>query len=680
VSIGRNGRDQGAFSGKVKAKGPDRWAAELSLRKNFRDEGIHHASLLSDGRKVVVTGGGERQPEGLLKAPEIALLLRHSCLTSLLPLAPLVEPTLFGSDDRLRQNVGDAIKSGGKDKVGGRDALILEYTLKIEGNAFEGKEFALKLWLDATTKLPLQRTMELEGTVWLETFTTFLVDAELPDGDFKFQSEARLARARAEQLAESARLFGAYTGRNLRSLDELLTRPPALEAEIFWPPGGFVLGGVLPRDPWERPYELRVEADSTRLVSLGADGKPGGTRDDADISIEIAPSDRRAIGAVSERLNRQYAARLQLQLIGAALRAYKESYGELPADAATLARKPDWAEVWPEGGWLPGGLLPEDPWGDRFVLTGSTTLARVQVKNPKGRYTPPKGLLPDERKKLEEAARPRFSDEDRKELDRIFTESADDDLETREKARARLLRWGSSVLPLLAERIDREKDPEARTWLSRIRDAGPALPPPYLAQLGALSTFVSLDAGTRGFGSQNERNAATSLKTISSAEADFRANDRDWNHVNDFWVGDVAGLYTMHDANGQPMKLIELAVAAADAAPLKAGAAAGHYSVITDFAVPAPKAGYYFRAMTSDNSSGTPEPYPENTGGTPDMGKVHNNSRFGFCAYPAEYGVTGTRTYIISENNTIFWSDTQGEPALEWPSDAQLHAEWHRFD
>src|SRR5436190_13328249 len=43
----------------------------------------------------------------------------------------------------------------------------------------------------------------------------------------------------------------------------------------------------------------------------------------------------------------------------------------------------------------------------------------------------------------------------------------------------------------------------------------------------------------------NERNASTSLKTLSSAEADFRANDRDWNHVNDFWTANVAGLYTM---------------------------------------------------------------------------------------------------------------------------------------
>ena len=32
------------------------------------------------------------------------------------------------------------------------------------------------------------------------------------------------------------------------------------------------------------------------------------------------------------------------------------------------------------------------------------------------------------------------------------------------------------------------------------------------------------------------------LRSLSSAEADFRANDRDWNHVNDFWDGNIKGL------------------------------------------------------------------------------------------------------------------------------------------
>src|SRR6516162_9564110 len=69
----------------------------------------------------------------------------------------------------------------------------------------------------------------------------------------------------------------------------------------------------------------------------------------------------------------------------------------------------------------------------------------------------------------------------------------------------------------------------------------------------------------------NERNASTSLKTLTSAEADFRANDRDANHVNDFWTANVSGLYTMTSAaipggsanstTDPPLKLIELSVA-----------------------------------------------------------------------------------------------------------------------
>src|SRR5262245_65213488 len=72
----------------------------------------------------------------------------------------------------------------------------------------------------------------------------------------------------------------------------------------------------------------------------------------------------------------------------------------------------------------------------------------------------------------------------------------------------------------------------------------------------------------------NERNASTSLKTLSSAEADFRANDRDWNHVNDFWTANIAGLYTMtstavtgnspNSTTDPSIKLIELSVASAD--------------------------------------------------------------------------------------------------------------------
>jgi glycine cleavage system regulatory protein len=51
---------------------------------------------------------------------------------------------------------------------------------------------------------------------------------------------------------------------------------------------------------------------------------------------------------------------------------------------------------------------------------------------------------------------------------------------------------------------------------------------------------------------------AIALKSLASAESDFRANDRDWNHINDFWTGDVKQLYDMTTAplsekNGQAL-------------------------------------------------------------------------------------------------------------------------------
>jgi hypothetical protein len=44
---------------------------------------------------------------------------------------------------------------------------------------------------------------------------------------------------------------------------------------------------------------------------------------------------------------------------------------------------------------------------------------------------------------------------------------------------------------------------------------------------------------------RNPRSAATSLRTLASAEAGFRANDRDWNRVCDFWNADLRALSTI---------------------------------------------------------------------------------------------------------------------------------------
>ena len=203
----------------------------------------------------------------------------------------------------------------------------------------------------------------------------------------------------------------------------------------------------------------------------------------------------------------------------------------------------------------------------------------------------------------------------------------------------------------------------------------------------------------------NERNASTSLKTLSSAEADFRANDRDWNHVNDFWTGDVKGLYTMTSAavtgntanstTDPSIKLIELSVASADSDPALI-AAGGENIALTNFSVPSAKAGYWYQALINDLTlaGSTEATYKLDTGGTPTMGSVHNTSKFGFIAYPDSQS-SGKYCFIVNENNTIFRSATSGSvkatasnpPGLlaltayqNWPNDQTLKSFWSKLD
>src|SRR5439155_24244810 len=97
-----------------------------------------------------------------------------------------------------------------------------------------------------------------DGEKAVESYTTFEYDEDLPDSRFSLPSNRRLARVRAVQLARSGSLYGTFTGRHPRSLEDLAARPAHLEPEVFWPEGGFVLGGVVPKDPWGRPYELKL--------------------------------------------------------------------------------------------------------------------------------------------------------------------------------------------------------------------------------------------------------------------------------------------------------------------------------------------------------------------------------------------------------------------------------------
>jgi type II secretory pathway pseudopilin PulG len=201
----------------------------------------------------------------------------------------------------------------------------------------------------------------------------------------------------------------------------------------------------------------------------------------------------------------------------------------------------------------------------------------------------------------------------------------------------------------------------------------------------------------------NERNASTSLKTITAAEADFRANDRDGNKVNDFWTANIAGLYTMTNAaitgntpnstTDPSIKLIDLSLASADAD--SGSLTAGNENVnITSFALPSPKSSHWYHALVSDANGVAPDNvYRQDTGGIPAMGTVHNLWKFGFTCWPDSRNA-GKFVYIIDENNTIFRTAVTSviKPTLSsppgiaaspydvYPADSNLKSFWTKLD
>ena len=152
----------------------------------------------------------------------------------------------------------------------------------------------------------------------------------------------------------------------------------------------------------------------------------------------------------------------------------------------------------------------------------------------------------------------------------------------------------------------------------------------------------------------NEREASAALKSLASAQADFRGNDRDQNGVQDFWTGDVATLGRYG--------LIEPEVAAADAAPLVPGRPPVAYR------------GYYFVALRWDASE---TPRVDLRQGAD---QTRHPLKFAFCAFPVHWGVTGRTTYIVNEGNSLFWHRRDADPADQWPSDEDLRHEWAKGD
>jgi hypothetical protein len=150
------------------------------------------------------------------------------------------------------------------------------------------------------------------------------------------------------------------------------------------------------------------------------------------------------------------------------------------------------------------------------------------------------------------------------------------------------------------------------------------------------------------------QSAESAIRTILTAQADFRANRRNGDASPKFWRADIAGLYALAPGGGPAIKLIEVSLAAADERPR---------TDLADHASRAPRDGYWYRSIRHANED--PQALDPN--------------RFAYCAVPdsPEGGVL----YVVDERQTVYRAETQACRGIEvFPSDEELRRQWSKVD
>jgi hypothetical protein len=480
------GRTDATFS--VRMRGTDRWAIEIREARVQRDS-VSGFSICAtcDGQKIVLAGGPPGATIGRLKPDQVGRLLRGLLLSA--GISSLERFLSADGEPGPSPPPLEGIRDGGTDRVGEAEARVLEGTVSLDDKA------KVRLLVEAPSGRIVRRELTERGIHTTETYTAFAVDEDLPDSDFTFQSPRRLGRAETVELARSVALFTAFTGRYPRTLEDLVRRPADLDADIFYPEGGFLLGRAVPPDPWSHPFELRLERGRLRVICRGADGRPGGTGDDEDTEVLIPVAPHRAVAAPTDRLRRQYAARIDLELLAGAVRLYSEATGGLPRTSSALWERPADAPAWPEGGVLRSARIPLDPWGETYRILVDPDRVRVEVQNPLHRALTAGSLTPDETRALTGAARVRLSDGERRAVRGLLDRLSEDDLDARGKAHQELLAWGAAIDGELGERLGVEKDPETRLRIEAIRRAAPIRQPAWARQLTPLALTITAGNG-----------------------------------------------------------------------------------------------------------------------------------------------------------------------------------------
>ncbi len=98
------------------------------------------------------------------------------------------------------------------------------------------------------------------------------------------------AKAQIQVLSSAATTYRMAHGRyptQQQGLDALVRKPSQEPIPENYPDGGYLSGRTVPPDPWKRPYIYLIpgrQNENFEILSYGADGEPGGSSADADVS------------------------------------------------------------------------------------------------------------------------------------------------------------------------------------------------------------------------------------------------------------------------------------------------------------------------------------------------------------------------------------------------------------
>lgn len=104
--------------------------------------------------------------------------------------------------------------------------------------------------------------------------------------DFLSRAKSDVAKIQIESFATALDLYQLDLGRYPTTQEGLSALLAAPRGAAGWR-GPYLRGDEVPLDPWSRPYRYAAPGPSGKpyqILSLGADGQPGGEGEDADVA------------------------------------------------------------------------------------------------------------------------------------------------------------------------------------------------------------------------------------------------------------------------------------------------------------------------------------------------------------------------------------------------------------